>query len=293
MYYNILLILLLCTVFSCNNNNNNKLEEDNNNNSDSTQKMVNPIQERGNFFTPQEQTLLKKHFKKELIDSLSKNMYNFRDAETDLELEKAFVAAQTLQESLEKSLSAAVDGYKVYKSLAVLDSLMPPFVATCVAECTEFAFIFSITALRNFATTTTGKSDDSFCDLMEMASGDTGGRVGGWYNFFLRTWDYGGGTVLGNGFCLNFLEKSWNHSQRTPLFRTHLMAVRDACIQNMSHPIYMEKKEAVVAELNKILNAQVLSSEEQKKVEILKTKVDAGEENLQFDCTNGNCDFGG
>jgi len=288
-YYNILIILCISILFSCNNN----TTEENNNSSDSTQTMVNPVPERGNFFNAQEQALLEQYFKKELIDSLSNNMYAFADAETDKELEKVFLAAQALQEDLEKSLGEEIDGYKVYKAIAVLDSVMPPFISTCMAECTEFAFTFSIPALRDFATKTTGKSDDSFCDLMEMASDDAGGRVGAWYNFFVRTWDYGGGTVLGNGLCVDFLEKSWNHSQRTPLFRTHLMAVRDACIKNMSHPIYMEKKDAVIAELDKILTSQILSSEEQKKVETLKIKIQAGKEKLQFDCANANCDFGG
>ncbi len=252
-----------------------------------------PEPQRENFFKEEEQEILKKYITKDWIDTLSDNMYGFADAKTDDEFEKAFWEAKRIMAALEKHIGEEVDGYAVSEYLSVMDSVMSPYKAVCAGECTIFRYVFSIKALREIAEKTKGKGDDRFCDLILLAAGEQGGRAEGYYNFFVRTWDYGGAVVLGNDFCFDFLNKSWKHIQNTPLFRKHVMAVRSICISNMSHPIYMQKKEKVLQEISKILDAKILTIEESELVKALKTKIENSVDGLQFDCENGNCNFGG
>jgi hypothetical protein len=283
-------VICFCTLFSCGQN---IVEEKVETKTDSLVTVVTPEPQRENFFKDKEQEILKKYITEDWVDTLSDNMYDFADAKTDTEFEKAFLEAKRIQAALEKLIGEDADGYAVSEYLSVMDSVMSPYKAVCAGECTIFRYVFSIKALRQIAEKTKGKSDEKFCDLILMAAGEYGGRAEGYYNFFVRTWDYGGGTVLGNDFCFSFLKKSWDYIQNTPLLRKHVMTLRKICIRNMKHPIYMQKKEAVLLEVSKILDAKILTIEESESVQALKTKLENTVEGLQFDCENGDCDYGG
>ena len=173
---------------------------------------------------------------------------------------------------------------------------MQYYLTDCVAECTEFRYSYNIKALKKLAAQTEGKNDDNFFDLLLLAEGEIGGRSGGWYNFFEQTWDYGGGSLLGDGLCLDFLTKSWNQMQKSDLFKKDLASVREICFMNMGHPIYMSSQKDVIAELNKVLESNSITEKEKVLVMQILTDVKKGKSrdtSIQFACKGKDCDWGG
>jgi len=278
---------------------NGSTEDSTTTNTDSTETTVEEEiieEDRGHFFSVDEQSTLRRYFAQGDIDALSDLMYQFRDAKTDVAMEKAWFAAIELQETMEESIDMKLEPYQVMKVLSPIDSVMEVMMSDCVAECTEFRFTFNLKTLKQMATQTKGDADDKFFDMMVQTIGDFGGRNGDWYKTFVRTWDYGGGVLAGNGLSYDFLSKSWEFLQNKQLFKKKIESVREGIIMDLSHPIYMKKKQAVLDELNKILEANILNTEEQKKVASIKEGVIAGktkQATIQFGCENKDCDWGG
>ncbi len=265
---------------------------------------------RANIFDDQQQALLMTYISKEWVDELSDNIYDFRDAQTDVALEKAYLNSIELFEKIETKLDNMpnIDAYDVMEKLKALDPITEVYHASCVAECTRFVYDFDIAKLQQLAKKTTGSYDDSYFNMLALVEGESGGRAGAWYNFFERTWDYGGGVVLGNKdeLTYNFLKQSHDHLQASPLFATHLQSIREQCLRDMVHPIYMQSQKEVIAEIEKVQAANILNEQEKKLVANILTGVKKGEtvdlgiENgraagtaIQFDCKTKDCDWGG
>lgn len=265
---------------------------------------------RPNIFNDQQQALLMNYISKEWVDQLSDNVYGFRDAQTDVALEKAYLNSIELFEKIETKLDNIpnIDAYDVMEKLKALDPIMEVYQASCVAECSRFVYDFNITKLQQLAKNTAGDYDDNYFNMLALVEGESGGRAGAWYNFFERTWDYGGGVVLGNKdeFTYNFLKQSHDHLQASPLFATQIQSIREQSLRDMGHPIYMQSQKEVIAEIEKVQAANILNEQEKKLVANILTgvkkgeTVDLGTENgrtagtaIQFDCKTKDCDWGG
>jgi hypothetical protein len=167
--------------------------------------------------------------------------------------------------------------------------------ATCAAECTAFLFEIDHNDFKSLAKETKGDADDQFFALKESVQGEKGGFFPGWLVFFERTWDYGGGVTLGDNQMFTFLKNSHAFLQKSELFKLEINELREETIQNLSHPIYMNSKEKVQKEINKILKTNCLTVKEKKQVRetMLRNEKNDLEKPVQFDCATGNCDWGG
>jgi hypothetical protein len=296
-------ILLTANLLSCDNNTTPTIEDTTNTSSNTIKETLppatTPVTDRGNFFSEEEQAILRKRIDQSLINKLSDAIYSFKDALTDQQMEAAFIqSTTTLTEIEEAILKLNIDGSEMTIEWNFLDSITPVYYASCVAECTEFRFEYNLKQLQELATNTTGNADDSFFALALMAEGEMGGREGAWYNFFERTWDYGGGSLLGDSLCYQFLNQSWKHLKTSNLFKPSVEMIRKACINDMRHPIYMSESAAILKEVNQILAANILTTTETEQIQKIKTAVKKGKIEktiIQFGCNNPNknCDWGG
>ncbi len=93
---------------------------------------------------------------------------------------------------------------------------------------------------------------------------------------------------LGNGRYLNYLKVTYSLTSKD-LYKEEIMDARQVCISEMMQTRYVFSKEAVVAELSKILEADVLVANEKVQVNTYFNAVVAGVYNnslIQFDCDN-------
>lgn len=292
------LFVLLILCISCDNNI-STTEEISNQETPTTKNKTKEKAPRPNYFAEEEQVILRKRISQELINQLSNSIYAIEDAATDQEMEKAIQqSTQILKKTEEVVLQSEAFGNDIAEEWRFVDEASKVYITSCVAECTEFRFEYNIKHLATLAKKTRGEFDDSYFSLLQLADGTTGGREGGWYGFFERTWDYGGGSLLGKGICYDFLNQSWQHLQASDLFAASIKKIRQACLSDMSHPIYMANQKAVLDELAKIQNSGILTTEEAEKVAQIKTHVVAKSTpnaTIQFDCNDPakNCDWGG
>jgi hypothetical protein len=296
-------LLLAASLLSCDNTTPATEDTTNTSTSDTIKETpppaTTPATDRGNFFSAEEQTTLRKRIDQSLINKLSDAIYSLNDALTDQQMEAAFLQSTTTLTEIEEAIfKLNIDGSEMANEWNFLDSVTTVYYASCVAECTEFRFEYNIKQLQELATNTTGNADDSFFALALMAEGEIGGREGAWYNFFARTWDYGGGSLLGDSLCYQFLNQSWKHLQTSNLFKPSVEMIRKACIRDMGHPIYMSESTAILKEINQILTADILAAAEIAQIQKIKTAITAGKIEktiIQFGCKdpNKNCDWGG
>jgi hypothetical protein len=169
--------------------------------------------------------------------------------------------------------------------------------SSCEAECTEFVMNYQFFDLQKLAKFTKGTADDEFMKLKIMAEGESGRLDPQWLNFFERTWDYGGGSLLGDSDIYSFMESSYKILQKSDLFKKDIHALRESVIETMKHRIYMFSKEAVLSEINRILKSKILFTEEITEIIKLRKVIEKDQEDpaLQFNCSDPNqeCDWGG
>lgn len=241
--------------------------------------------------------LLKPYLKTASINELDEFIKTMRLVKTDTAFEKAYHSAKPLIEKLEAEFSKKnPEAYELMEKL----KFMKQFFAirpSCVAECTEFVIDYDFKELLELAKETKGTADDEFIEMKIYCEGDQGTYNPGWFTYFERTWDYGGGVNLGDNSIYKFLKKSYAYQKKTTLFKTDVDQLRSETIGIMGHPVYMQSQEKVLAELDKIVKEGIVSKTEKAKLlEYKKRNEDiekADEPLLQFDCATKDCDWGG
>lgn len=217
--------------------------------------------------------------------------------QTDSDFARVYHNGKKLFAEIEKAVSAKFpDGYQGMEAMSFINKSFA-LRSSCEAECSEFVMDYSFTDLQKLAWYTKGNADDDFMKLKIMAEGDQGRHTPGWLSFFERTWDYGGGSLLGDSTNYTFLETSFQVIQKSDLFKNDLLQLRARVLGDMEHRIYMFPKAAVLAELTRILKTKILSYTEAHRVLLLRQRVERDKEDpaLQFDCADPekNCDWGG
>lgn len=79
---------------------------------------------------------------------------------------------------------------------------------------------------------------------------------------------------LGNGKYNKYLKMTYE-LMNNPVYKEEIIAARKVCIDAMINLHYMYSKEKVTKELDEVLNAAILSKEEQAKVEAYYAAIDA------------------
>jgi hypothetical protein len=231
------------------------------------------------------------------VESIVSYLNDWALVQTESDFARVYHNGKSVFQAIEKAVSTKFsDGYSGMEAMNFLNKSFA-LRSSCEAECTEFVMDYSFLDLQKLALYTKGKADDDFINLKIMAEGDQGGHEPGWLNFFERTWDYGGGSLLGDSNNYTFLETSFKVIQKSDLFKKDLLALRERVINDMEHRIYMFPKPIVLAEINRILKAKILSYPEAHRILLLKQAIERDKEDpaLQFNCSDPeqNCDWGG
>ncbi len=234
---------------------------------------------------------------KKTVESLVSHLNDWALVQTDIDFARVYHNGKSVFQAIEKAVSTKFpDGYNGMEAMNFINKSFA-LRSSCEAECTEFVMNYNFLDLQKLALYTKGKADDDFMNLKIMAEGDQGMHEPGWLNFFERTWDYGGGSLLGDTNNYTFLETSFKVIQKSDLFKKDLLALRQSVLNDMEHRIYMYPKPVVLAEINRILKTKILSYPEAHRILLLKQSIERDKEDpaLQFNCSDPeqNCDWGG
>nr|WP_294862039.1 hypothetical protein [uncultured Fluviicola sp.] len=234
---------------------------------------------------------------KKTADLLVSYLNDLALVQTDADFARVYHNGKSVFQAVEKAVSTKYpDGYTGMEAMNFINKSFA-LRSSCEAECTEFVMDYNFLDLQKLALYTKGKADDDFMNLKIMAEGDQGRHEPGWLNFFERTWDYGGGSLLGDTNNYLFLESSFKVIQKSDLFKKDLLTLRERVIHDMEHRIYMFPKQVVLAEINRILKTKILSYPEAHEILLLKQSIERDKEDpaLQFNCSDPeqNCDWGG
>ncbi len=267
------------------------------------------------YFMVEEISILKNYFTDSLIWAYDHCIVTLEEADTDTAFLKAYTGALELKLALSmhiQELNLFNENREgsyypdfVINDLAPVDNQTMGFFGTCVAECTEFDFTFSLTDFENKAASTMGEMDDIFITLLSSADGEYGGDAMGWMTWFARMWDYGGAVQMGTGRIESFLKSSkafmeaHDMANTFPKINDLLLQYRRNALGDITHGIYMQSAELVSGELDRIIEEHLFENELEKMVN-WNNKIKAGDYqcecvggSMQFDCETGDCDFGG
>ncbi|WP_343632227.1 hypothetical protein [Fluviicola sp.] len=247
--------------------------------------------------TPDQVKKLNKILPEKTVNSMVAYLDSLSYVHTDKDFARVYHAGKKVFGDIEKAVSKKFpDGYNGMEALSFINKSFA-FRSSCEAECTEFVLDYNFLALQKLAKYTKGEADDDFMALKILAEGDQGRHEPGWLNFFERTWDYGGGSLLGDTNNYKFLSGSFQVIQKSDLFKKDLLLLRERVINDMEHRIYMYPKPIVLAEINRILKTKILSYPEANRILLLKQSIERDQEEpaLQFNCADpeSNCDWGG
>lgn len=240
---------------------------------------------------------LKPFLKSNSIAELDAFIKTLRLVKTDSAFEKAYHAGKPLIEKLQAEFSKKnQEAFELTEELKFMNQFFA-VRPSCVAECTEFVIMYDFKALLKLAKETEGTADDEFFAMKIYCEGEEGTYNPGWFTYFERTWDYGGGVNLGDNSIYKFLKTSNKYLKKTTLFNSDVKQLRSETIGIMGHPVYMQSQEKVLAELDLIMKEGIVSGKEKAKLmEYRKRNEDikkADEPLLQFDCATKDCDWGG
>lgn len=248
-------------------------------------------------FTPDQVKKLNKILPQKTVELMVAYLDSLSYVHTDKDFARVYHSGRKVFGDIEKAVSTKFpDGYSGMEALSFINKSFA-FRSSCEAECTEFVLDYSFPDLQKLAQYTKGEADDDFMALKILAEGDQGRHEPGWLTFFERTWDYGGGSLLGDSNTYKFLSGSFQVIKKSDLFKKDLIKLRERAIMDMEHRIYMFPKPVVLAEINRILKTKILTYPEANRILLLKQSIERDQEEpaLQFNCSDpeSNCDWGG
>lgn len=149
------------------------------------------------------------------------------------------------------------------------DLMLPGVGSGCVAECTYPALVLDVDFFKTTAATTAEKVDDAFFALLEEAYGPqvaiADGRVVSYPNFFERTWDYGGHSLLGSGAHQAVFERMDALGSNNPLAK-EVGEIRETLMRDVLETSQCNGLPAskAAAEIGRILESATLDDEERR-----------------------------
>lgn len=151
----------------------------------------------------------------------------WENVQTENDFAKTYHEGEKLFESLNTLISKKFgdDAYEAMSNLEILEKSFL-FRASCEAECSVFMLKYFHPGLQKLADATTGNADDDFIESKILAEGEIGAHQPTWINFFIRTWDYGGGSLLGDYSNTKYLKLSFHALKKSALFQKDILLVR-------------------------------------------------------------------
>ncbi len=199
-----------------------------------------------------------------------------------------------LEGIIEKMYGENIDdpSFVLDKELEFIKPHLAGIVFTFAAEGTIILMSMDYQQLSDKAALTEGDEDDKLMELLITAWGTVeyeGSNMGTW---FVQTWDYGGSSGLGSGTHLKLFQLM--EGMEDSPYRDEIAKIRDLLIGDMlEFNSYWESQEAILEELNKIINGFVWSAEMLEKLENRVTQFEAYEDHeLELNCKEGNCGYG-
>jgi hypothetical protein len=266
---------------------------------------------RVQFFMPEEITVLKQFSTDSVIFFMDYHLVNYFEAKQDTILIQNFnnltqifsIFAINVIDSPKSQIS--VDGFlypdNMKASLSFLQDATPFIIHTCVAECTEYGIDFDLTNMAKQAALTSGKLDDEYFEILAMANELNYSLSNDFKVWFMQMWDYGGGSLLGNKSIYNFLKKVKKFEQKTMKVDPVLEKLKLDAYETAMHGIYMKSAISILEEIKMLVNENLVSPEQASNLNQLASliKSSAAEcsvcffKELQVNCDNGNCNYGG
>lgn len=262
------------------------------------------------YFLPEEVEILKNYFSDSTIVIYDSCQVLLAEAKTDTDFGIAYIKLLSVRTHLGDEIYSRNfpdDSNGIYYPDYLLEGFKPiddavmGIQSDCVAECTEFDFTLDLKELKPLTLKTEGELDDLLFEIFDLTDGDYGGTGFGWHNWFVRTWDYGGGSLFGTGIHLDLLKKINALKVKTTIYNDLLQQYQNNLLHDIQHGTYMKTQAETTEELKTILNLKFLSSEEKASLQLLLGNWEKGDGTCkncvagfyQFGCETGDCDWGG
>ncbi len=219
---------------------------------------------------PRYKTLLGPTVKGKIVNS----NHAFEDAKTERDFYTAYRKLQELGEEIDLALE---NRDPLENRLSWIGAGITGLEVSIVAEGTTFASFIDFNDLAAPAKRTTGTADDDFVLLARhlYANEYNGGGVEDPFAvYFLQTWDYGGNSLLGQGFHNQLLLEMSEVLSKSKLFEKEILECKERLVQDILKAEKIDGQDNSLAnvhkELDAILNARysVLAPEDIQSIEV-------------------------
>jgi hypothetical protein len=263
------------------------------------------------FFMPEEIATMQKYASDSTLFFMDYYLVNYFEINNDIDFidnfNKLVQIFRFFREQLVVSpnVNSVIDGFNypdnMISELSFLQYATPFVINTCVAECTEYAIDFDLTEMKKQASKTIGNLDDEYLELLQMAYELNFSLSNNFKSWFMQTWDYGGGSMLGNKSIYQFLKKSKQFEFKLMKNDSILDELKLDAYETAMHGVYMLAPVSILEEIKLIVNENLVSPEQATQLNKLANliKSNATEcsvcffKELQMNCETGNCNYGG
>lgn len=244
------------------------------------------------------QELLKKRLTSFFGSSITQELVAYQQAFHNIsssdDFQATFQRGADLRDTLLRTLSVRiqVEDTEVMPDLSWLETAIPGYQTSIVAEGTEYYLFADFKDWNQKAQATNSAIDNEFIDLCFLVH--AADSVEYFYpSWYLQTWDYGGHSLLGQGQHKKILEKMDRIIQQDRLFQTQIDRIKEDLINDMINPdvSYWESQSKILAELDAIIAADFQILTEKDKI-ALKTRrqmfKDYKKNNIELDHRSGS-----
>lgn len=263
------------------------------------------------FFMPEEITTMQKYASDSTLFFMDYYIVNYFEINNDVDFidnfNKLVQIFRFFREQIVASpnVNIAIDGFyypdNMKSELSFLQDATPFIINTCVAECTEYAIDFDISAIKKQTSKTIGSLDDEYLELIQMAYQLNFSLSNDFKSWFMQTWDYGGGSMLGDKSIYQFLKKSKQFEFKLMKNDSILDELKLDAFETAMHGVYMKSAISIIEEIKMIINENLVTEEQAAKLNQLATLIKSSAtecsvcffKELQVNCETGNCNYGG
>lgn len=263
------------------------------------------------FFMPEEVIVLQQFTSDSVVFFMDYHLVNYFEFQLDVDFITNFSNLNQIFSRFVNDVRKApiaqksVDGFpypdNMKASLSFLQDATPFIINTCVAECSEYALDFDLTNMSKQTDKTIGKLDDEYLELLQMAYEINFSLSNQFKSWFMQTWDYGGGSLLGNKTIYNFLKKCKQFEFKLMKIDPILEGLKQDAVNTALHGVYMLAPVSILEEIKMIVNENLVSSEQATQLNQLANLIKSNAtqctfcffKELQMNCETGNCNYGG
>lgn len=232
------------------------------------------------------------------------------EAKTDTALIENFHNLVAIFEQYSNDIAQSPNSYKpvagfeypdnIREALDFLQTATPFFIHSCIAECSDYQVDFDLDNMILRAKETKGTLDDAYFELLKMSNG-TNFSIGFSYKeWYLQTWDIGGGSVLGNKLIYQFLKKSKEFDTKMNTVDPVLEMLREDALRAALLGTYMLAPVKILEEIKLIVNENLVSAENIAALNKLASELKSNSKTcsvcvytkLEYNCETEECSYG-